>query len=320
MPFFFAAFWLQINRAGLTRSTRVGGISAFNNGFARSRVLSRTLLAESSPDQLQTALLVLSVLRNVSTTPGSTVATALPAMFRPTMPKEVNPDIGRLFKDTAGLRDEALLIVRDAITAAKGAGTPSIVDIGLVYSAIRTNLKIRDVGPPGSDDETGRLIRSLSTKQAAVARQSWGEVAKLVASVQLSLDVTEDLAATLETLDKLVAEGHRRGKLPRFDSRSVYQEAREKVNAGMMSTYSELASLLEKDPGAADLWDLLIDPRPDLTALAQYASFAKGLLTEMENGLADTANTDSSADPVTLVNELRGLASELDSLTEVTGQ
>lgn len=314
---------------GILAAEQSGRLDAVDQGrwyFSfqqRVRAFARAIAdaaAKSSPDQLQAALLVLSVLRNVSTTPGSTVATALPAMFRPTMPKEVNPNIGRLFKDTAGLRDEALLTVRDVITAAKGAGTPSIVDIGLVYSAIRTNLKIRDVGPPGSDDETGRLIRSLSTKQATVARQAWDDVAKLVASVQLSLDVSEDLAVVLETLDKLVAEGHRRGKLPRFDSRSAYQEAREKVNAGMMSTYAELASLLEKDPSAADLWDLLIDPRPDLSALAQYATFATGLLTEMENSLADTANTDGRADPVNLVNELRCLASELDSLTEVTGQ
>jgi hypothetical protein len=236
------------------------------------------------------------------------------------MPKEVNTDIGRLFKDTTGLRDEALLIVRDAITAAKGGGTPSIVDIGPQYSAIRTRLKIRDVDPPGPDDETGPLVRSLSTKQANVARQAWGEVAKLVASVQRSLDVTEDLAATLENLDKLVEEAHRRGLLPRSDTQSVYQEAREKVNAGMMSTYSRLATLLEKDPGPADLWDLLIDPRPDLMALAQYASFAHELLTEMEDRLTDTTNTDSSADPVALVNELRALAGELDSLNEVAGQ
>lgn len=289
----------------------------------RIRAFARAIAdaaAQSSPDQLQAALLVLSVLRNVSPTPGSTVATALPTMFRPTMPKAVNPDIGRLFKETASLRDEALLIVRDTITAAKGGGAPSIIDIGPVYSAIRTNLKTRDVGPTGPADEAGRLVRSLATKQATIARQAWGEVAKLVANVQRSLDVTEDLAATLETLDKLVAEGQRRMLLPRFDSRSSYQEVREKVDAGMMSTYSKLASMLEKNPGAADLWDLLIDPRSDLTALHQYASFANGLLTEMENRLADTATTDTNADPATLVNELRGLASELESLTEATRQ
>jgi hypothetical protein len=239
-------------------------------------------------------------------------------MLRPTMPEDVNPDITRLLKDTAGIRDEALMFIRDAITAAKGDGTPSVIDIGHVYSAIRTNLKIRDAVRPGLDEEGDRLIRSLSTKQSAVARQAWIEIGKLVASVQLSLDVTEDLAATLEALDKLVANG--RGLLPRFDSRSNYQELREKVHAGMMSTYSTLSSVLQKDPGAADLWDLLIDPRPDLTALAQYASFATGLLAEMEKRLADTTDTASSADPVALVNELRNLATELDSLAEVAGQ
>jgi hypothetical protein len=285
--------------------------------FARDIADSAT---PTSPTELQAALLVLSILRNVSDTPGSTVAAALPAMFRPAMPKEINPDISRLFKDTAALRDETLLIVRDAITAAKGDGTPSIIDIGSAYSAIRTSLKAREASPPGSADEADRLIRSLSSKQATVARQAWVDVAKLVANVNLSLDVTEDLTATLETLDKLIAEGQRRQLLPRFDSRSAYQEVREKMNPGMMSTYVRLASLLEKEPGAAHLWDLLIDPRPDLTALAQYANFAKLLLTEMENRLADTDNTVSSGDPVALVNELRGLAGELDSLTEVARQ
>jgi len=287
----------------------------------RIRMFARAIAdaaVQSSSSQLQAALLVLSVMRNVSTAPGSTVATALPMMLRPIMPKDVNPDINQLFKDTAGLRDEALLIVRDAITAAKGDGTPSVIDIGPVYSAIRTNLKIRDAVRPGLDEEGDRLIRSLSTKQSAVARQAWTEIGKLVASAQLSLDVNEDLAAALGALDRLVSNG--RGLLPRFDSRSNYQELREKVHAGMMSTYSTLASVLQKDPGAEDLWDLLIDPRPDLTALAQYASFATGLLAEMEKRLADTAVTVSSADPVALVNELRNLATELDSLAEVAGQ
>ncbi|MGV0718643.1 ATP-binding protein [Mycolicibacterium sp. XJ662] len=273
-----------------------------------------------SPDTLQAPLRVLSVLRNVSATPGLTVAAALPAMFRPTMPKGVNPDIVRLFNDTASLRDEALLLLRDTITAAKGVGTPSIIDIGSVYSAIRTSLKLRDVSRPEPDDEAGRLLRSLSVKQSTVASKAWSEVAKLVAEVQRSLDVSEDFARTLESLDRLVAEGHQRGLLPRFDSRSTYLETREKVDVGMTSTYSKLASLLEKDPGAADLWDLLVDPRPDLTTLAQYASFANSLLSEMENRLADTASTDNRVDAVALVNELRGLADEFDYLTEATRQ
>ena len=284
--------------------------------FARSIA---DVAAKSSPDQLYAALLVLSVLRHASSTPGSTVATALPAMLRPTMPEDVNPDISRLLKETAGVRNEALLIIRDAMTAAKGDGTPSVIDIGAVYSAIRTNLKIRDADRPGLDEEGDRLIRSLSTKQSVVARQAWTDIRKLVTSVQLSLDVTEDLAATLESLDRVVSKG-RGGLLPRFDSESTYKEARDKVNAGMMSTYLTLATLLEKDPGTAELWDLLIDPRPALTALSQYASFAKGLLTEMETRLNSTVETDSSADTVALVNELRGLASELDSLAEVAGQ
>lgn len=289
----------------------------------RVRAFARVIAdsaARTPAERLQAALLILAVLRHASSTPGSTVAKALTAAFSPVVPPSLNSHISTLLRETRGIREEALLIVRDTITAAKGDGTPSILDVGPVHSYIRGILEERAVSPSGSDEESLHLLRSLSAKQSTAARQAWDEFAKLAERVRSSLAETEDLARLIDAMDKLVSEGHQRGLLPRFDSRTQYQQVRERVDAQMMSKYKRVAASLRNNPSAANLWDLVEDPCPALIALADYARHSRTLLDEMDAKLASSHSEGFSADPALLVNELRGLATELESLAEYAGK
>jgi hypothetical protein len=278
--------------------------------------IAKLAMRESGPT-LDSSLVVLSILRRFSASPGNTVADALPAMFRPSLPSDVDPVIRGFAQETLGLREEALLIVRDSATAAKGSGKPSVVDIGPMYALLRDRLKLRQVdAAPEGDDDAGRLLRSLATRQSRAARQLSSDLDRLVNEVARFLQVGEDLSATLRIVDKLVEEAHRRGRLPRADSRTDYQEARAKVNPEMMTQYKKLKTILVEGFTSANIWDVLHDPRSTMTALAQYAAVTTALLGAVERLIADSPAAPGSGDASVLIREFRGLADTLDKLTE----
>lgn len=265
---------------------------------------------------LDSALVVLSILRRVSASPGNTVADALPAMFRPSLPSDLDPVIRSFAQETLGLREEALLVVRDSVTAAKGSGKPSVVDIGPIYVLIRDHIKLRQVdSAPEGDDDAGRLLRSLSTRQSRAARQLSNDLDRMVSEVARSLQVDEDLSATLRIVDKLVDEAHRRGRLPRADSRTDYQEVRAKVNPEMMVQYKKLRAIVAEGFSSANIWDVLHDSRSTMTALSQYGTATSALLVAMETMIANSPPTAGSGDASHLIREFRGLADTMDKLT-----
>jgi hypothetical protein len=81
-----------------------------------------------------------------------------------------------------------------------------------------------------------------------------------------------------------------------------------------MTTFRQLSATVQAGPTAANLWDVVHDPRPALNALARYASFTKNLLTEMEANLDIPAST-GPGDTRALITEFRELADELDHLS-----
>jgi hypothetical protein len=281
-------------------------------------------IASAAQDPAQTklpaALRVVSTLRYMSASPGHTVADALPAMLRPVPPENANPCVANLFKDTKSVREEALMVIRDSLTTAKGTGAPSILDVGPVLSDIRSILKNREITEiPSGDDDAARVLRTVSTKQLTAARKARTEATSLVSEVGKSLNVTEDLNATFDTVDKLVEQGHNKGELPLEDSRTRYQELRNKVSADAMSLYSRLYSLLQQDSSSGALWDMLADPRPTMTALAQYATFTKTLIGQMEIRFNDNPQPSDIGDAQELIDELKNLAGTLDLLSEAVG-
>lgn len=212
------------------------------------------------------------------------------------------------------------MMIRDSLTTAKGAGVPSILDVGRVLSDIRSILKDREITEmPSGDDDAARIVRSAATKQLTAARKARTEATSLVSEVEKSLSVTEDLNATLDTVDRLVEQGHTTGMLPLADSRARYQELRNKVSADAMSIYSRLHSLLQQDSGSGALWEMLTDPRPTMTALAQYAAFTKALIGQMESRFSDDTQPSHIGDAGELIDELKNLAGTLDLLSEAVG-
>ena len=289
-------------------------ISDYANTVAR---LARADAVTSLPAAVQT----LAVLRYAATDPGQTVRDALAAMLMPVPPQRQNPVVRDFLMDARPIRDEALAIFRDHATAAKGAGKPSLLDVGPIYQIIRSHLRTRSVdGPSGGDDDGAPLLRRLQTRQSWAFARVWADVTRAVEEVARFLDPAEDLAATLKIVDRLVKDGHARGKLPRADSQAVYDEARDKVGVDMMEVYRRLSKKVADKAGPGDLWIVFDDPLPELNLLGHYAAVADDLLSGLAATLAETPGGGEVADTEAVIAEFRKLADVLDDVVSQEGR
>jgi len=241
-------------------------------------------------------------------------------MLLPTPPSDLNPRVRSFIEDTRDLREDALRVLRETRTTAKGTGQPSIIDVGAIYGTLRKSLDLKQIAAVPDDEDAARLRTTLAARQSRASEAVWSEIRGLVDAVQRSMPTTEDLPTILRNVDKLVDEGHHRGKLPRRDTRVEYQELRAAVGPDDMTKLRAYAATLQNGPTAASLWDAMAEPRAPMTALARFAEFVTALLASMEAKLtASMKTTTSEGDPGALIQEFRGLADEFGSLIEALG-
>ncbi|MFI6603534.1 hypothetical protein ACIBHX_45515 [Nonomuraea sp. NPDC050536] len=273
-------------------------------------------LATTDAAALPAAVQALEVLRYAATDPGQTVSTALSAMLMPVSPRGQNPAVAKFLQEVRSVREDALAIVRAHATAAKGAGKPSLLDVGPVLRHIESHLKARSVeSETACDDGTSQLLRQLQTRQSRAAEQVWNDVARSVRDVGRFLDPTEDLGATFKVVDRLVRECQPRGRLPRADSQELYEGARNRVGTEAMETYRRLSKKIADGIEPGDLWDVFDDPVPQLTALGRFAHVTNELLSNLEKNLT-TTRTTGAVDTDALIRELRDLATLLDRASQ----
>ncbi|MGC4957777.1 AAA family ATPase [Actinomadura citrea] len=269
-----------------------------------------------SATALPAAVQALEVLRYATADPGQTVRGALAAMLVPVSPAQQNSVVQEFLREVRPIRDEALAIVRAQATAAKGTGKPSLLDVGAVFLHMQSNLKARSVGElPAGDGVDAKLLRQLQVRQSRASVHAWTSVIRAVRDVERFLDPAEDLAAMLKVVDRLVSEGHARGRLPRADSQDLYEEARSKVDAGAMDVYRRLKRKIASQPGPDDLWDVIDDPLPQLHALGHYSAVTNELLSGLATTLAPTSAA-RTVDTDALIEELRALAGMLDQASQ----
>jgi hypothetical protein len=260
------------------------------------------------------AMHALEILRHTAADPGRSVPDALAAMMVPA-PPQPNAITRKFLGEVRPIRDEALGLVRAHATAAKGTGKPSLLDVGPVLRQLQSRLAVRAVeGQPG-EDQGGQLLRRLQAQQAQAAARAWTTVGQAVRAVEQVLDPAEDLAATFKVVDRLVKEGGDRGQLPRWDSKESYDMARQGVGTEAMETYRRLSRKIAEGTGPGDLWDVLEDPQPQLSALHHYASVTSDILSGMTAGLATVAGP-GEVDTDALIQEFRGLAELLDQASQ----
>jgi hypothetical protein len=279
------------------------------------------LATDDAMASLSGAVQALAVLRNGASDPGATVRDALPAMLISTPPAHSNRTLLDFLREVRPFRDEALTIVRDRATMAKGSGKPSLLDVGPSYQLIRSRLKTRSLeGDIDTDDGVGRVFRGIKTKQSRAAATAWSDVTRAVQNVNRFLDPEEDLPAALKIVDRLVSDAHTKGMLPRADSRTEYEEAREKVEPEMMEVYRRFSGKVIGNVGPDDLWDVLADPLPQLWVLGRYAAVTSELLSSLEATLTETTDGKGFADTEALIKEFRGLADLLDIVASQGGR
>lgn len=300
----------------------VGGASLDVNGgewFLRlqarlsdyARVLTG-LATSGAETTLAPAVETLTVLRQVSAKPGNTVRDALTPMLAPVPPQSPHPVVGNFLRDVQGIRDEALNVIRDHATAAKGTGWPSLLDIGLLHEDIRSHLGDRSVAEP-----RGSLLERLQLMQSRAFTRAWADVAEVLKEAQGLIDPGENLTRATELVDRLVNDGII--YLPRADFAPTYREARAKLGPESMDVYRQLTKKITGEAGPGDLWDICADPLPALKALIRYATLSNELLDRMSSELVTTPGGGPS-DVGTLIEGLRELADLLDDAARPGGR
>jgi hypothetical protein len=259
---------------------------------------------------LPDAMHALEILRYTAPNPGRSVPDALVAMLMP-IPAQPNAITKKFLSEVRPIRDEALMLVRAHATAAKGTGKPSLLDVGPVLRQLQSRLGARSVeGQPGGG-VGGQLLKRLEVHQAQAAERGWASVSRLVQAVGQVLDPAEDLAATFKVVDRLIKEGGNRGRLPMADSEEKYEMARQEVGTEAMETYRRLSKKIAMGTGPGDLWDVLDDPQPQLSALHDYATVTSDILSRMTADLT-TGSGPGGVDADALIQEFRDLAELLD--------
>jgi hypothetical protein len=276
--------------------------------------LLASLATAGADTALPPAIEVLTVLRRMSVEPGQTVRSALTPMLTPVPPQPLNRAVSNFQREMRPIRDEALIALRDYATAAKGTGRPSLLDTGLLYGDIRSQLSARSVaGPPGS------LLGRLEAMQARASTRAWADVTAAFGATAQVLDPEENLNDTVAIVDRLVSTGFSAGKLPRADFRATYEEALGRLAPDSMEVYRQLAKKLADKPGPEDIWDICDDPLPRLEALTRYATVTNELLDGIASKIAPTPSGGPS-DTGALIEEFRELADLLDDVTHSGGR
>jgi hypothetical protein len=232
-------------------------------------------------------------------------------MLTPIQPQPLSPAVREFLREVQGVRDEALIAIRDYATAAKGTGKPSLLDIGPLYGDIRSHLGDRSVqGAPAS------LLGRLQLMQSRAFNRAWADVAATVKKAECLIDPGENLTRATELVDRLVNDGIL--YLPRTDFPEAYREARTKLSPGSMDVYRRLTEKMTAEMGPGDLWDICIDPLPPLEALIQYATLSRELLDGMSITLVPTLGGGPS-DVGALIEGFRELANLLDDVARLGG-
>jgi hypothetical protein len=154
----------------------------------------------------------------------------------------------------------------------------------------------------------------LAVKLSSFSQKAWPDIAVEVKEIGRFLDLGENLDAVRQFVDKLVVEAHNSRRMPRADSKQVYDAAAERLVPKTMEIYRRFSKVVTDGPAPGDLWKLRDDPLPGLRALRHYAETTNRLLEHLESSLAPVNADDSTVDTDGLVKDFRALADELDKI------
>ena len=173
----------------------------------------------------------------------------------------------------------------------QGDGKTFTAGRGADAGQLQSHLTVRSVEGQHGEGAGGQLLRRLQARQSRAAELAWAAVTRAVQEVEQVIDPAEDLADTFKNVDRLVKEGGDRSRLPRADSRELYDMARQGVDTEAMETYRRLSKKIDGETGPGDLWDVLDDPLPQLDALRRYAAVTSELLSGMATSLEAAPGT-----------------------------
>jgi hypothetical protein len=217
-------------------------------------------------------------------------------------------------------RRAALAVLRDELSAAKGRGAPSLLDVAPVFEVLARAGRIRQLQEPltGTEDLVSSQRALLKAQQEAAAAE-WTRISRILEQLKVFLSDDDRWDDLQKTVAAAVDEAQGPGFLPRALAREDLAGRRDAVDSLEVERYKRL---LRDRPSPASvvpaeaLWGLVPDPTPGLEQLYAYLLLAYQFLEYAQRRI-DEKNSGAGGGGVavsSVVDELKSLGDLLDTL------
>jgi len=213
---------------------------------------------------------------------------------------------------TRGVRDEALTLIRDQATAAKGRGKPSVLDVAQLRPLIQRSLGQLDLANEKDSTAPSPLMEAIISKQTQASRALGAQVSAPLGRLSTLLDPEDDLAAAAAPIDKLVRDAHINGLLPHADTLTRYELARDGLDQSAIALYPQLRAAAERGMPSSALWLGRKDVVSILAGLEEYVAVVTQVMNHLEAAAGQSQVNYEETDAVRVIAALRSLADQLD--------
>jgi len=270
--------------------------------------------AESSSKsrEIADAVQILTLLRQANPEPGSDPTSALPLLLLPRAADDCSQALREFMNATRGVRDEALTLIRDQATAAKGRGKPSVLDVAQLRPLIQRSLGQLDLANEKDSTAPSPLMEAIISKQTQASRALGAQVSAPLGRLSTLLDPEDDLAAAAAPIDKLVRDAHINGLLPHADTLTRYELARDGLDQSAIALYPQLRAAAERGMPSSALWLGRKDVVSILAGLEEYVAVVTQVMNHLEAAAGQSQVNYEETDAVRVIAALRSLADQLD--------
>ena len=222
-----------------------------------------------------------------------------------------NELLNKYIGGTKEYRNAALVALRSGLVAAKGTGTPSVLDVGPIFRTLTSTARRRSVG----ESPTSQMLEQVADLHRRFAGDTWSRLRTCCNAITPLLDPGENLSEVMSAMADLVQGGAIGGVLSALDAAELYQQACAALAPESMDLLRFVLKQVDSGNELESIWELPIDAQRKLEGLRDWAREADKILAPIEALRQDGGEIEQD-DRVMLVNALESLADQLEEVAK----